>query len=122
MIRGVSANTFERELVDVAAIDMADAIQDVPTPVVDGGERGPRGARRVDGEGTRIRHKPFVGVHFDVGWVRDRHELGAVEEQRFLELVGDAQFVFAIARPEPSAVDADVLVGIGVLRRPGASQ
>ena len=43
------------------------------------------------------------------------HELQAIDEQRLFELVGDAQLVAAVARPQLIAADADVFVGIGMV-------
>ena len=53
----------------------------------------------------------------------DGDELEAVDEQRLLELVGDAQLVAAVPRPQLIAADANVLVGIRAgSESPGATQ
>jgi hypothetical protein len=66
VIGGIAANALEAETVDVTAIDMTNALQDVPAALVSGGKRKLRGPRRVDREGTRIRYQPFVGMDLDV--------------------------------------------------------
>ena len=52
----------------------------------------------------------------------DGDELQPIDEQRFFELVGDAQLVAAVARPQLIAADAHVLVGIGLVPGPGPAQ
>ena len=61
-------------------------------------------------------------MDLDVRGMRDGDELHAIEEQRFLELVRDAQLVASVAGASRSPAMRTYSSGSGVLRAPGASQ
>src|SRR4051794_28202554 len=98
MRRGVPANRQQTEIVGRAPIERGDPRTDVVAVFINGSSRRPSIARRYRlEEGPRRLVKSFVRIHGHVGVMIDGDELQLVDEQHFLELVGDAQFVAAVS-------------------------
>ena len=73
--------------------------------------RHPRAADREKPEGRPRRIlESFVRIDVDVRRMVDDEEAQAIEEHRFLELVGHADLVTAVPRLELAPIDAHVFI------------
>ena len=115
-VRGrIAANRERREVIRVPAIERGDLRQHVVAVLVARAKRRTWRPHALELVGARLLPEPFLGIDVHAGAMIDGDELQAIDEQRFLELVGDAQLVAPVARAELVAADADVLVGIGMV-------
>ena len=115
----VAADAMEREAVREGMVERAQGGQQVAALPVRGRARGAEAAYREQAEGRRRGPHPLVREDLHLRRVRHGQQRQAVQEQRLLQLVGDAQLVAAVARPKLVLADADVLVGVRRVVVPG---
>ncbi len=92
----IAADLRQREIIRVLAIQMSQAIENVVSVVIRRRLGWPRTARQRDEPFGRGCTQPLIRKDVRAARMVDRHELETVDEQRLLELVGDAQLVAAV--------------------------
>ena len=95
----VAADALERQAVHVLPIGGEQPRGHVAPGVVERARDGPRTSGGVELEaGERRRERAFARVHLHRRRVIDGDQPRLIQEQRLLELVGDAQLVAAVPR------------------------